>query len=94
MMGNSFSTTVRGGKINVYENIDPDNPGVTVMYQPHGCDFEIDLVYIENTDPELEATGSAEDVRILVYSNVFSEDYSHSFTIHENDVKDMVRNNK
>ena len=55
------------------------------------ADFEIDLVYIENTPLELEKTKDAEDLRIMVYDNVFSEDYQHRFTINGPDVKDLVK---
>lgn len=82
---------VRGGVICVYENIDPDNPGITVMYRPDGMDFEFDLVYIENTDLELGQTINPDDLRIMVYGDVFNEDYTNAFTIDQKDVRELVR---
>ena len=82
---------VRGGVISCYKNTDPDNPGVTVMYKPDGLEFEIDLVYIENTDLCLEQTKHEEDLRIMVYSDVFDECYTKAYTISAPDVEELKR---
>lgn len=90
-MEEKMEIKVRGGVISCYKNTDPDNPGVTVTYKPDGLEFEIDLVYIENTDLELEQTKHEEDLRIMVYSDVFDECYTKAYTISAPDVEELKR---
>lgn len=87
----TMTVPIRGGEICCYENADPDNPGVSIMYKPKDSDFEIDIVYIENTDPELEPHKHPNDFRTMLYSDVFDECYKSSFTITHDEIEELKK---
>lgn len=74
-----YEIPVRGGSLIIEECIDPDNPGVWVSYRPEGCQADIDLVLVENTDTELRKENNADekDLRVLVWNDPRQEDYTN-----------------
>lgn len=76
------------GTIKVYKNTDPGAPGVTVMLQPKGTDYEIDLACVEvKENPEYRVDDEGEgDVSVYMYGNPYTEDYSMKAVIKRKDV--------
>lgn len=84
-----FEVETRGGTLIAEAGTDPSNPGISVCYRPNGTDDEVDVVYIENTDPLLlTAKGNeANDIRILTYTDPWTEEYTRSAVLKDSEVR-------
>ena len=85
----------RGGEIIAETSCDPNNPGISVCYQPDGSDSVIDLAYIENTDPELrrrrhEENPDPNDIRVMVYEDPYQEDYTYKGELSNKAIRDAL----
>ena len=71
----------KAGIIKVYENADPGAPGVCVMLQPKGTDYEIDLAYVEVTEyPEYRKDPLVTEEDVCVYMYMFGNPYTEDCT--------------
>ena len=89
-----FSMETTAGTLLAYESADPGQPGICVMLQPDGYEEEIDLAYISvYQDPEIRTpyNEGPKDVSIMVYGNVYSEDYTEKVMIRRSDI-DQIDN--
>ena len=95
MAEKAIRTKVRGGELIAEISCDPNNPGISVCYQPDGSDGIIDLAYIENTDPELRRHEGKEnpdpnDIRVMVYEDPYQEDYTYEREFSNKVIRDAL----
>lgn len=76
------------GTIKVYQNTDPGAPGVAVMLQPKGTDYEIDLAFVEvKENPAYRVDGEGDgDVSVYMYGNPYTEEFTMKAVIKRKDV--------
>ena len=81
------------GVIKAYECTDPGQPGIAVVLQPAGMDYEIDLSYISvYEDSDLATRGQRPvDVVIATYADAYSEDYTSCDIIRREDVVEALK---
>lgn len=80
------------GTIKVYKNTDPGAPGVAVMLQPKGFDYEIDLAFVEvKENPAYRVDGEGDgDVSVYMYGDPHTEDFTMKAVIKRNDVLEAL----
>lgn len=83
----SVSTTA--GELRAYSLTDPGNPGICILYQPNGYDYEIDVtqasVY-EDGGYMTKDQERPEDVVIHVWGDATNEDYTSKEIIRREEV--------
>lgn len=92
-----LTTEVPTGTVKAYPNTDPTMPGMTVMLQPKGEDYEIDLCYIESpaTDEAAELDKcQVGDILIRTYADPTTEDYTNKECLGKKELEEMVEANK
>ncbi len=81
------STTA--GVLRAYKSADPGQPGIVVMLQPAGYDYEIDCSYIsvyEDKDYRTKDNERDVDVVIMTYADATNEDYTSKDIIRREDI--------
>ena len=91
-----FEVKTRGGILTAEAGLDPFNPGVSVCYKPDGLDYEVDVAYIENTDPSLPTAKGYEDndLQILTYTDPWTDEYTHSTVLKDSEVRKALASKK
>jgi len=92
---NCIEVKTNAGIIRAYKTTDPGDPGICVMLQPKGCDYEIDLMRATvRENPEYRTKGEAEDdITMLVWGNTFTEDYTIKCTLKGQGIQEAVKVN-
>lgn len=81
------------GVIKAYENPDPGQPGIAVILQPAGTEYEIDLSFVSVYEDPDYATAEGErpvDVSIMTYADPFSEDYTSKSIVRRENVVEAL----
>ena len=79
----------KAGILRAYKSCDPGQPGICVMFQPNGCDGEIDMSYVCVYEDEEYQTKDKErdcDVVIFTYGDCHTEDYTRKDIIRREDI--------
>ena len=78
------------GTIVVYENANPDAPGVSVALRPDGEMVEFDLAYIEVKENaayrDEEDYADPEDVYVYMYGDPYTDEYTDRAIIRRKDI--------
>ena len=76
------------GMIRAYKCTDPENPGVVIMLQPDGFDYEIDVAMAEThgADPCYHT----KDLHVYNWNNVHSEDWTHHEVLAHADIANAL----
>ena len=84
--------TIPAGTLRCYKNADPEQPGFSILLQPKGCDFEIDMAevstYLESGYSVDEET--PEDVAIMVWADPTTEERTEKYIVHGSEIQEMV----
>ena len=77
------------GVLKAYKSADPGQPGIVVMLQPKGYNYDIDVSYVSVYEEEGYRTADnerAEDVVIMTYADATQEDYTDKQIIRREDI--------
>ena len=83
----------QAGVLRAYKSADPYAPGIVLMLQPKGFDFEIDLANVEvKEDPAYVTVDceTPEDVCIYTFGDVSTEDYTMKNIIRRADLLSVL----
>ena len=85
----SLEVNTTAGAIRATKSIDPDQPGICVMYQPSGYDCEIDAAYVsvmENPDYQTDYHETPNDLILMTWGDATTEDYTNKEIVRRKDV--------
>lgn len=85
--GRKATIKTNAGEIRVNSREDMDIPGIDIAFVPEQYDTPIDLVSIESP-------GNTQDMSVYVYSDVYSEEWTHKETIRRKDVCSALNQEK
>ncbi len=86
-----MSVETTAGFLNTYKSCDPGQPGVVVMLNPEGYDYEIDCSYVsvcENPEYRTKDNEGDKDVVIISYGDATTEDYTTKEIIRRTDIEE------
>ena len=92
-MEEKLEVTTSAGILRAYKSADPGQPGIYVMFQPAGYDYEIDMSYIsvyEDSDYRTKDNEREVDVVIMTYGDCHTEDYTRKDIIRREDIMEAL----
>lgn len=92
-MEEKLEVMTSAGVIRAYKSCDPGQPGICVMFQPAGYNYEIDMSYVSVFEDEDYRTKDNErevDVVIYTYGDCHTEDYTSKDIIRREDIMEAL----